>query len=172
MDYPTFRPVTKPSYKQKTLPGKNFAENNFNHVNRSKTAKPPNMNTQNYSSSQSQDIPQPTSNSVNFNDQTRSSQEQSETYPLFQQDKKNTNKYQIKKTIIINTKNDSIQTKDLVLTKLINQIFLNHTHEMNKYDNLEIIQHLTIIIFNRQYTILPTNSNAFLKPTAILFTTT
>ena len=46
------------------------------------------MNTQNYSSSQSQDIPQPTSDSVNFNDQTRSSQEQSEIYPLFQQDKK------------------------------------------------------------------------------------
>ena len=38
-------------------------------------------------------IPQTTSNSVNFHDQPRSSQEQSEKYPFFQQNKNNTNKY-------------------------------------------------------------------------------
>ena len=46
--------------------------------------------------------------------------------------------------------NDFTETKDLVLTVLTNQIFSNHTHEMNKYDNLEIIQHLTTIIFNNK----------------------
>ena len=45
------------------------------------------MNTQNYSYSQSQYLPQPTSNSVNFNDQPRSSQEQSENHLFFQQNK-------------------------------------------------------------------------------------
>ena len=51
------------------------------------------MNTQNYLYSQSQNIPQTTSNSVNFHDQPRSSQDQSENYPIFQQNKNKTNKY-------------------------------------------------------------------------------
>ena len=46
--------------------------------------------------------------------------------------------------------NDFIPTKDLVLTVLSNQIFLNHTHELNKYDNLEITQHHATIIFNNK----------------------
>ena len=50
------------------------------------------MNTQNYSFSQSQSIPKPTLNSVSFNDQPRSSQDQSENYPVFHQ-KNNTNRY-------------------------------------------------------------------------------
>ena len=32
MDYPKFRPVTKPSYKQQTSHRKNFAEHNYNYV--------------------------------------------------------------------------------------------------------------------------------------------
>ena len=51
------------------------------------------MNTQNCSYSQSKNIPEPTSNSVNFNDQPRSSYDQRENYPLFQQNKNNTNRY-------------------------------------------------------------------------------
>ena len=96
MDYQAFRPVTKPSYKQKTSPRNNFAEHDFNYVNRSKTTKPSNMNTQNYSYSQIQNIPQPTSNSVNFNDQPRSSRDQSKNYPFFQQIKSHTNRYHIR----------------------------------------------------------------------------
>ena len=46
MDYPLFRPVTKPSYKQQISHRNNFAEHNFNYVNRSKTTKPSNMNSQ------------------------------------------------------------------------------------------------------------------------------
>ena len=51
------------------------------------------MNTQNYSYSQKKYIPQSFSNSMIFNDQPRSSQEQSENYPFFQQIKNNTNRY-------------------------------------------------------------------------------
>ena len=93
------------------------------------------MNTQTYSYSQSQNIPQPTSNSVNFNDQPRSSQYRSENYPFFQQ--KNIIQtdnileinplfiqliifHQMMRNIIIKIINDSIQAKDLALTALIN----------------------------------------------------
>ena len=47
--------------------------------------------------------------------------------------------------------NDFIQAEDLVLTVLANQIFSNHTHEINEHDNQEIIQHLiTIMFFNHK----------------------
>ena len=44
--------------------------------------------------SQSQIIQQPPSNSVNFNDHPQTSQDRSEIYPFFQQNKINTNRYQ------------------------------------------------------------------------------
>ena len=62
---------------------KSFTEHSYNYVNRSKTTKPSNMNTQNYSFSQSQNIPQLTSNSLNFNEQARSSQDQTKKLPIF-----------------------------------------------------------------------------------------
>ena len=56
--------------------------------------------------------------------------------------------HQIMENSIFKIISDFIQDKDLVFTVLTNQIFSNHTHEMNKYDNLEIVQQLTTIIFN------------------------
>ena len=91
MDYQTFRPVTKPSYRQHKT---NFAEHNYNYVYGPKTTKT-NTNTQKIA--QNQNITQSISNSVNFHDQPRSSQEQSKNYPFFQQNKNNTNKYHTKK---------------------------------------------------------------------------
>ena len=79
MDYPTFRTVTKPTYKQKTTPRNNFAAHKYNYVNRS--------NLQIYSYSQSQIIPKPTSNSIIFFDKSRPWQEQSEIYPFLEQKK-------------------------------------------------------------------------------------
>ena len=76
MDYPTFRPVNKPSYKQQTPHRNNFAEQNYNYINGPKTTKSSKTSTQNYFFSKSQNLPQTTSNSVNFYDQPRSSQEQ------------------------------------------------------------------------------------------------
>ena len=114
------------------------------------------MNTQNYSYSQSQNISQPTSNSENFNDQPRSSQDQSKNYLFFSKKRNNAIRYHTRnqspyyaanyspsddEELYNQIINDFIQAKYLALTVLINQIFSNHTHEMNKYDNLEIIQH-------------------------------
>ena len=58
--------------------------------------------------------------------------------------------HQMMKNTITKIINDFTPTKDFVLTVLSNQIFLNHTREMNKYDNLEITQHHTTIIFNNK----------------------
>ena len=145
LGYPTFRPVTITSYKQQTSHRNNFAEHNYNYGNRSETTKPSNKNTQNYSYSQSQNIPQPISISVNFNDQPRSSQEQSESYTFFQQNKNKTNRYHTRNQPPYYTtnyfpsydeeyydQNHFFQAKDLVFTVLTNEIFLNHTHKINK----------------------------------------
>ena len=67
------------------------------------------------------------------------------------------------------------QDRDLVLTVLTNQIFLNQTHETNKYDNLEIVQHLTTIIFNNKTQLTHNQTNQIkyiMKSTVIFFTTT
>ena len=76
MDYQTFRPVTKPSYKQHK---KSFAEHNYKYVNVPKTTKTK-INTQIFA--QSQNVSQPNLNSVNFHDQPRSSQEENGNYPF------------------------------------------------------------------------------------------
>ena len=97
---------------------------------------------------QSQNIPQPILNLVNFLDQPRFSQEQNGKYPFFQQREKIqiniilqinliiTHKiifHQTMENIIIKLFNNFFQTQDLVLTAvLINQIFSNHTHEINR----------------------------------------
>ena len=83
MDFAMFRRITKPSFKQQTSNRINFAKHNYNYVNGPKTTKPSKIKTQNYLHSQRRNIPQTTSNLVNFHDQPRSSQEQSENYPFF-----------------------------------------------------------------------------------------
>ena len=174
MDYSTFRPVIKLSYKQQTSHRNNFAENNYNYVNGTKTTKSSKMITQKYLFSQSQNIPQTTSNSVNFHDQPRSSQEQVKITHFFNKIKiiqTNTRPeinliiiqqiifHQMMKNTIIKTINDFIQAKDLVPTELAKQTFLNHTHEVNNYDNLETIQHLTTINFNNKTQLTHNHTN-------------
>ena len=189
MDYPTFQPVTKTSYKQHTSHRNNFADYNYNYVNIPKTTKLK-TNTQNFYS-ESQKIPETTSNSVNFYDQLRSSQEQSGNSPFFQQNKIiKKKKYHTRNQPHYYAQNyfpsddeeylnkiisDFTQDKDLVLIVLTNQIFLNHTHKTNKYDNLEIVQHLTTIIFNNKTQLTHNHTNqikCIMKSTAMLFTTT
>ena len=103
MVYQTFRPVTKPSYKQHK---NNFAEHNCNYVNGPKTTKTK-TNTQIFA--QKQNVPQPILNSVNFHDQPRSSQEPNGNYPFFQQRKNNASNYHTKKsTSSLRTKKISI----------------------------------------------------------------
>ena len=82
MDYYTFLPVTKPSYKQHR---NNFAEHNWNYVNGPRTTK---AKTNTQILAQSQNVPQPILNSVSFHDRPRSSQEQNGNYPFFNSVKK------------------------------------------------------------------------------------
>ena len=48
MDNQTYRPMTKPTQKQRTFTRSNFAEHNYNCVNKSQTSKPPRTNPQNH----------------------------------------------------------------------------------------------------------------------------
>ena len=91
MNYQTFRLMTKPTQKQRTFNRNNFAELNYNYVNRPQTTKPSRANSQNHLFSQRQNFqqPTPTSNSVNFNGYLRVSQDQRENYPFFRQNKNN-----------------------------------------------------------------------------------
>ena len=83
MDYQTLRPMTKPRQKQSKFPRNNFAEHNYNYVNRSQTSKPRRTNQHNRSFSQQQNPRQHTSNFVNFNDNPRIPTDLKENYPLF-----------------------------------------------------------------------------------------
>ena len=67
--------------------------------------------------------------------------------------------YQMMNFTITKIISDFTQAENLVLTVLTNQIILNHTHETNKYDNLEIIQHLTKIIFNNKTQLTHNHTN-------------
>ena len=58
--------------------------------------------------------------------------------------------HQTLKKTLIKIISDFIPAKNLVLTVLTIQMFSNHTHKANKYDNLEIIQHLTTKFFNNK----------------------
>ena len=162
MEYPMFRSITKQLFKQQISQRNYFAEHNYIYVNGPKTTKTSKINTQNYLHSQSKNIPQTTSNLVDFHDQPRSSQKQSENYPFFQQQKimqintipeinliiiKEIIFNQMMKKTIIKIINDFIQAKELFLTVLTNQIPSNHTNEMKKHDNLKTIQQLTKTIF-------------------------
>ena len=89
MDHQTLRRMTKPTQKQRTVTRKNFAEHNYNYVNRPQTSKLPRTNTQNHLFSQRQNFQNPTTHSVNFHDYPRISQDQSENYQFFQQNKNN-----------------------------------------------------------------------------------
>ena len=89
VSYQQFRPMMKPIQKQRTFTRNNFAEHNYNYVNRSQTSKPPRTNKQNHLFSQRQNFQQPLTTSVNFHDHPRISQDQSENCPFFQQSKNN-----------------------------------------------------------------------------------
>ena len=88
--------MTKPSQKQRTFTRSNFAEHNYNYVNRSQISKPPGTNPHNRSFSQRQSFQQQTSNFVNFNDNPRNPTDPTENYPFSQQNKNNKKPYQYK----------------------------------------------------------------------------
>ena len=86
--------MTKSVQKQRTFTRNNFAEHNYNYVNRPQSSTP---FTLKYSKSfflQRQNCQQPTTTSVNVHEYPRTSEDQNENYPFFQQKKKqNQNKH-------------------------------------------------------------------------------
>ena len=120
--------MTKPSQKRKTFTRNNFAEHNYNYVNRPQTTQPSRTNTQNYLFSQGSIFPQPASNSVNFHDYPEISQDKSENYPFLQHNRID-NKHLIIHLIIYHQ----------MMMTTINQIFLQHIHRNTVYKNIDQI---------------------------------
>ena len=86
MDYKTYRPITKPSKPRKTFTRSNFAEHNYNYAHSSRTDHPPRKNN-NHVCSHYWNLPNTSTNSVNFQNNSYPPQDHSENYPFFQQNK-------------------------------------------------------------------------------------
>ena len=87
MDYQTYRPMTKPLKTRKTFTRSSFAEHNYNYISLSQTTHPPRRNTHNHLFSQKSNFPNTSTNSVNFHDHPHPSQDHSENFPFFQQNR-------------------------------------------------------------------------------------
>ena len=91
MDYQTYRPMTIPSKTRKPFTRNTFAEHNYNYAHQQKTNQPPppRKNTQNFNHvcSHYWNLPKTSTNSVNFPDNPQPTQDHSENYPFFQQNK-------------------------------------------------------------------------------------
>ena len=89
MDYQTYRSMTKPLKTRKTFTRNNFAEHNYNYVSPSQTTHPKKtqLKTLNQLISQKPNFPITSTNSVNFHDCPHPSQDQSENYPFFKQNR-------------------------------------------------------------------------------------
>ena len=85
MDYQTYRPMTKPSRPRKMFTRNNFVEHNYNYTHSSK----PNhlRRKKNHVCSNYWNLPNRSTNSVNFQNNSHPPQDHSENYPFFQQNK-------------------------------------------------------------------------------------
>ena len=89
MDYQTYRPMAIPSKTRKPFTRNTFAEQNYNYAHQPKTNQPPRKNTQNLNhvGSNYWNLPKTSTNSVSFPDNPQPTQDHSENYPFFQQNK-------------------------------------------------------------------------------------
>ena len=89
MDYQTYRPMTIPSKTRKMFTRNTLAENNYNYAHKPRTNQPPRKNTQNLNHvcSHCCYLPKKLTNSVIFPDNPQPTQDYSEKYPFFQQNK-------------------------------------------------------------------------------------
>ena len=132
--------MTKPIQKQRTLTRNNFVEHNYNYVNRPQTSKPSRPNTQNHLFSPRQNFQHLTANSVKFYDYPRISQDQSENYPFFQQNKNNRQQNQNKQKTPYYTPNFFSSNYDNFHNQNHQQIFQNqrpHSYHVHQPDIFE-----------------------------------
>ena len=129
--------MTKPPQKQRIFTRNNFAEHNYNYVNRSQTSKPPRTNPHNRSFSQRQNPQQHTSNFVIFNDNPRIPTDPSENYPFFQKNKNSKQPYQNEQTTPYYTPNYHSSDDDDFYDQNHQQNFQNrglHSYHVNQPD--------------------------------------
>ena len=143
MDYQTLRPMTKPPQKQRIFTRSNFAEHNYNYVNRSQTSKPPRTNQHNRSFSQRQNPQQHTSNFVNFNDNPRIPTDPSEHYPFFQQNKNSKKPNQYKQKTPYYTPNYQSSDDDKFHDQNHQQNFQNQRLQSYHVNQLDIFEPYT-----------------------------
>ena len=89
MDYQTNRPMTIPSKTRKPFTRNTFAEHNYNYAHQTKTSHSPRKNTQhlNHICSHYWNLPKTSTNSVNFPENPQPTENYTENYPFFQQNK-------------------------------------------------------------------------------------
>ena len=89
IDYQTYRPMTIPSKTRKPFTRNTFAEHNYNYAHQPKRNQPPRKKTQksNHVCSHYWNLPKTSTNSVNFPDNPQPTQDHSENYSFFQQNK-------------------------------------------------------------------------------------
>ena len=133
VDYQTYRPMTKPTHRQRTFTRSTFAEHNYNYVHPSKTTHPPRIQKQNHLFSQKSIFPMTSTNSVSFHDYPHPSQDHGENYPFFNKTGKNNKHHITHQTIYHQT-----------MTIIINQIFLQSTQKNIVHKNLDKIKYLKI----------------------------
>ena len=87
MDFQTYRPMTRPPRPQRTFTRNNFAEHNYNYTHPPRTNYSPRKPNNNNIYSRNWERPITSNNPVNFQSNQRSTQDYSENYPFFQQNK-------------------------------------------------------------------------------------
>ena len=85
MDYQTYRPMTIPSKTRKPFTRNTFAEHNYNYGHKPRKNQPPRKNV----CSLYWNLPKTSTNSVNFPDNPQPTQDYSENFSFFQQNKNN-----------------------------------------------------------------------------------
>ena len=83
--------MTVPSKTRKSITRNTFAEYNYNYAHKQRTNQPSQKNKQNLNHvcSQYWNLPKTSTNSVNFPENPRPTQDYTENYPFFQQNKNN-----------------------------------------------------------------------------------
>ena len=87
MDYQTYRPMTRPPRPQRTFTRNNFAEHNYNYTHPPRTNYSPRKPNNNNVYSRNWERPITSNNPTKFQPNQRSTQDYSENYPFFQQNK-------------------------------------------------------------------------------------
>ena len=88
-DFQTYKPMIRPPRPQRTFTRNNFAEHNYNYTHPPRTNNSPRKPNSNHNNIYSRNWERPitSNNPVNFQSNQRSTQDYSEIYPFFQQNK-------------------------------------------------------------------------------------